>query len=609
MKPTANPLLLLLLTALALAGCSDDGADRGGSENGDGLALGAEDPDLGKSVFEPTGDVDTKGDALQGARGLSVDVAGDSMEVWAALNEWTDTDTPAAREAGIAWEADSDLDWDEKYAAWIKSMRKVDGHEYGETFELTTPWGKTLPAPAIECAETSLFLRATFASWYNLPFFVEARDAQGRRLYLGHFGFRTADGKYGRTPSFKTAYADYTDRADTWETEGWPTDEKLRNRRLGGSQDDFQPALFEGARAGAYFDEAFLNKRTGYFMIFLLSFFGSVNLADPVNTYNLAPEAIREGDTVLHRWQRRGIGHTLVVKNVEAPLEGFLEVELVSGSMPRRQPKWESPASSKYSLTAQKAGGPDVNQADDLPYAKLGGGLKRWRIAAVVGGRWTNVVNPRDEAHFVDATDTDAIGARVEKFEELLTEPSPEARRAGILERVEAAREHLRRYPASCAARIRREEAFGDLYALEAEVTGADEATTESRYRDFEDFVFAALLYEESKTCCWNSTNVAMYEIIVDKALSEVEDHTAMECRPPSVFKATDGGYDLWKDHAVALGRGDEWVDWSEDEPCAQRDVTEDIIDAEKGADFCEVGALLLGVEDEDPGLDEGDAG
>ena len=75
--------------------------------------------------------------------------------------------------------------------------------------------------------------------------------------------------------------------------------QRLRKRRLGGSQDDEQPALGEGAHAGTYFDEIFLNKRTGYFMIYLLSYFGSINLADPSNTYNVKAKSILPGDVLI----------------------------------------------------------------------------------------------------------------------------------------------------------------------------------------------------------------------------------------------------------------------------------------------------------------------
>jgi hypothetical protein len=60
--------------------------------------------------------------------------------VWSVKNQWEDTDTTAAKEAGIAWEVDSGLNWDQKYHLWVQSMERTAGHDtYYDTFTLTTP--------------------------------------------------------------------------------------------------------------------------------------------------------------------------------------------------------------------------------------------------------------------------------------------------------------------------------------------------------------------------------------------------------------------------------------------------------------------------------------
>ena len=586
----ANRLIrLACLTSLVACGDATDAPDE--VDVVDGVA--AEDPELGKALFDPAAEADAKEDSLSGRKGLPASVEGGATQVWTVRNKWTDTDTADAKKAGMAWAANSNLTWDEKYSAWIKAMVKVDSESYFETYTFVTPWGKTLPAPAVECAETLIFLRATFASWYALPFILEATDRHGKPLYLGHFGFRTEGGKYANSPDFRTAYKDYSDRADSWESEGWPTDEKLRRRKLGGSQDDYQNFLFEGARAGAYFDEIFLNKRAGYFMVYALSYFGSMNLADPKNMFNLKPRAVREGDGLLERWQRRGIGHTLVVKNVTRHAEDALEVELVSGSMPRRQGKWESASASKSYFVNEYTGGLDTD-SDGTPYAKYGGGLKRWRIPQVVDGRWRNNVPPTDAEVHIDSTDTNAIGERLATFERILREVTPDEKRDVLNAQIEDARNHLRQYPASCSARIRREEAYAKLYDLESEHFGRTRKQVDAESRTLEDYVFAELDYETSKTCCWNSTTSAMYEIAMQKAAGDVEDHSASACLAPTVFKNADGGYDAFKAYAEAIGRGGEWVAWSEDEPCAQRDVENDT-EADHGwTPWCEVGASVL---------------
>ena len=580
---------ILLVCMSSLFACSN-GDD---SQLMNELGVNAEDSELGKSLFEPAREADeAKEDSLTGKEGLPVSVDSSSTAVWEVLNQWSDVDTAAAKLAGVSWGENSGLTWDEKYSIWVDEMEVRDAESYGKTFTFKTPFGKNLPAPSLECAEVALFLRAAFASWYNLPFFIEARDSQGSRLYLGHFGFRTENGKYANSPDFKTAYKDYSDQLDWVDRNGWPRDERLRKRKLGGSQDDEQPAIGEGAHAGTYFDEVFLNKRTGYFMIYLLSYFGSVNLADPSNTFNVASRMIRPGDVLLERWQRRGIGHTLVVKAVNVPEEGFFEVELASGSMPRRQPKWESAASSKYSLTAENAGSNAIS-GEEIPFSRLGGGLKRWRTPVLQSDRWTNIVPSQDRAAYIPSNEYTRLGDRVEEFKELLVELPPERKREAILERIQSQRMHLAQYPASCAARIRREEAFAELYELEREHFYTSQAEVDETYRKLDDYVLSALVYEESKTCCWNSTTSEMYQIIMEFAQKEMADQAANQgeaCFGPTVFRAVNGDYDTWRQFAIDTGRGEQWVNWSEDELCEQRDTSNDVIDVTlKATDICEL--------------------
>ena len=591
-------LKLALFVAFCVSGCATSAPEP--VEDGY-LSVGPEDPAAGKSFFAPTeGAAEGKFDALDGTPGLPVSVDDSSTAVWDVRNRWTDTDTAEARLAGMAWAEDSGLDWNEKYAAWIASMKKIDSTTYFQTYEFITPYGKVLPAPALECAETSIFFRVAFASWYGLPFFLEAKDRNGKRLYLGHFGFRTADDRFPRSAKFKTSYVDYRDRAQTWQTQGWPQDPKLRGRKLGGSQDDGQDFLFEGAHAGAYFDEIFLNKRVGYFMIYALSYFGSMNLADSRNTYNIKARAVQPGDTLLERWKRRGIGHTLVVKSVEQFGDDVFEVDLVSGSMPRRQGKWDETASSRGYFTNPTAGGPGSNDEGDL-YAKLGGGLKRWRVPEVVDGRWANMVPASDAEVFISSRDYAALADRIDIFDKILRTVGPDEKRAVLLARIEDQRNHLRRYPASCSARIRREEAFAELYTFEAEQSQVSMDVVDARHRLFEDYVFAELTYEKSKTCCWNSTTDAMYDIVMAYNLElQAEAEAAGECRAPVVFMNREGGYGVFAEYADAIGRGDEWVAWSEDETCPQRDVQDDTEASHRHTAYCD-NAERLAAEEPEP--------
>jgi hypothetical protein len=507
-----------------------------------------------------------------------------STQVWEIRNQWEDRTTAEARKAGLAWGENSGLNWDEKYRAWVKSLRRIRGHGgWYDTFEVTTPYGKTLPAPALECAEVALFLRAAFGSWYGLPFYLEATDGRGVRTFLGHFGWRTAAGRYGSTPLFKTAYKDHTGR--NWQRDGWPSDTALKAKKLAGSQDDHQPFLGPDARFGAYADELFLNKRVGHFVIYVLDNFGSANLASGVNTYNLMVAAVSDGDVLVERWQRSGIGHTLVVKKVDR-LEGDkLAVDLVSGSMPRRQPKWEESAVSKSYFTSQYTGGPQMSQ-DGVAYSRLGGGLKRFRVTKKVNGYWQNTFMSADQASWINSTSYAAIEARLTEFEALLGNPDPNTLRDALLRGIDDKRAHLRRYPASCSARTRREELFRELYAVMGDHFGTSREETDRRYRKLEDYVFAELDYTRSKTCCWNSTTPEMAEIILDYAQAQAGGATCVE---PLVFRASGGGYTVWRDYAVATGRGALWKAWTEDEPCPQRAVAEDAVLPSEAVPYCEV--------------------
>lgn len=572
------------LTALFVFGCEAEES----SEPTEGeIAVGPEVEGLGKALFDPLAESDGKEDSIAAQKGLRTSVDSSPTAVWEVRNRWADTDTTDAKKAGMVWGENSGLTWDEKYALWVQSMEKTEVHDgWGETFIMTTPYGKTLPAPAIECAETALFLRATFASWYGLPFFVQARDRNGR-LFLGHFGFRTETGKYGSTPNFKSAYKDYTNSYS--EGDEWPSDSRLRGRKLGGSQDDFQTFLGEGARAGTYFDEIYLNKRVGYFMVYLLSYFGSVNLADPANLWNLDPKGIRAGDPLVKRYQRTGIGHVYVTKHVEH-FDGTVAAQLISGSMPRRQPKWEDVGTSQHAFTANAAGGYGEG-SDGTPYAKLGGGLKRWRTPVVIDGRWTNIVPATDREFFIDSSDADAIAGRIDTFKAILGERTPEEKRQVLLDLIENERRHLSEHPSSCSARNRREEAFEKLYDLEETEFNRRRAEVDAEFRTFEDYVFGALVYEKSKTCCWNSTTGDMFAIIMDYAQRE-QDEAGM-CMKPTVFMNRDGGYEIYRQFAEATGRGGDWVAWSADEGCPQSDVQNDT-EADHGwTPYCEIADSL----------------
>lgn len=575
MRPFATlvrPLRLALVLVFAASACVElplEGADDSGEPVG--TIAGPFTPVVGGG----------KEDSASVAA-IAAELAYYSTQVWEIRNQWEDRATVEAKQAGLAWAAGSNLNWDEKYAAWVKGLRRVrSAAGWYDTFELTAPYGKTVSAPALECAETAMFLRVVFASWYGLPFYLESIDSAGRRVFLGHFGWRTTAGRYGTSPLFKTAYKDYTGR--NLARDGWPKDAALRLRGLDGATNDEQPFIAADAHFGAYVDELFLNKRVGHFLIYLLDNYGSMHLATSTNTYNLKPEALRAGDVLVERWQRSGIGHTLVVKQVEALPDGKLAADLASGSMPRRQPKWEEAVPAKSYFTSQYTGGSAL-ASDGASYASYGGGIKRFRVTKKVAGMWQNGLMTADLPNWINSTNLTALGARPARFQSLLGSPDPTALRDALLRGIEDRRATLAHNPAACNPRMQREDLFRSLYTVLQTSFGMSRSEVDRQYRKLEDYVFAELTYSKSKTCCWNSTDANMYQIVMDYSASLQQPGS---CSEPPVFKAQGGAYAAYKAYAAQTGRAAQWKDWTEDESCPQRTSIDDVEPAHDAQAYC----------------------
>jgi hypothetical protein len=564
------------------------------------LPLACGEPELdenGKPTIGGTGYEDPlgKADALNGPLGPSTRVDDNSTQVWPVENQWADRNTAAARAAGMAWGADSGLSWEEKFSVWVDSLEKD-----GRSFKLTTPYGKTIGAPALECAEAAMFLRITFAAWHKLPFYITGHD--NGRVFFGHFGIIRTDGsRWNNMPSFKRRYDDFSHMADEVraDPDAWPRDQTLRGKKIIGRSSDFQPAI-DAEHAGAFFDEIFLNKRVGYFLALQLGFNGSIHLADSSNTFNLRPDAFEPGDFLVERFGFSGIGHTIVIKEVtdngtveiDGETYNTREVEVMSGTMPRRQPLWEGPGAAKsFYFTNGHFGGEDS--------VRFGAGLKRWRAPRVINGRWRNAVPAASADLWINSNNKTRLAARTELYEQILIERSPEERMVEIAQNIEFQREHLRTAPSSCSARIRREQAFASLYELAEEELGMSRAEVDAEHRNFEDYVFAELVYDRSKTCCWNSSNNDMYRaaMLFSECLSGLSDDPACDavetheqCADVRVFRAhaSDGdGYQTLRDFAQANGLS--FVPWSADESCPQAGVSADTLAPNQPTELCEV--------------------
>jgi hypothetical protein len=180
-----------------------------------------------------------------------------------------------------------------------------------------------------------------------------------------------------------------------------------------------------------------------------------------------------------------------------------------------------------------------------------------------------------DEAHWINSTDIARIEARPARFESLLGEVPLEQQKAELLSQIADARHHLSMYPSSCAAREQRENAFRALYDVEGRLSQKSSDEVDAEQRTLEDYVFAPLEYQQSMTCCWDSSTSAMYDIIMQQAAAQKAADDAMGvCSEPVVFQAEDGGYRRWSDYAASIGRGAEWRPYSDDEACGRHEDT-----------------------------------
>jgi hypothetical protein len=518
-----------------------------------------------------------------GRKAVPVGAGATTTEVWEVTTDWSDTTSAAAQAAGMAWPANSGLRWDEKYALWVESMSATTAQNGTKTFIFTTPYGKSLPMPALECSEVALLLRAAFASWYGLPYFAEGSSGS-TRVYLGHFGFRTAVGRVKGSPYFRT-YSDYSGRG-AGAVANWPHDPVLAARHLTAA--DGNDWLKTGAGFGAWADEAFLNKRFGYFALYLLDYFGSMNLADAVNSIQLVPQALRTGDYLLERWQRIGTGHTLVLKDLAQNSDGTYTVTVAAGGIPRKQPTWDDPVLSRDFFLRPKSGGPG-NAADGTPFAALGGGLHRFRIAEqTVDGYWRNDVAPWDQALAIPETDLVDIAARTTTFASLLEDVPPAQKLQNLLAEIATARTNLRQHPASCTNRSDRESFFAQLVALQ-QSQGISAADTDRQYRATEDYYFPELDYGKSPTCCWDSTTPAMFSII--DGYNRSREAAAAQCLTPVPFRKAN--YAVFRSYAQSIGSGADWLAWRQDETCPQAGNADDTALASAATPYCSIQADL----------------
>lgn len=545
-----------LLVALVLTACATDGAD--------------DDESLDGTTELIPGDPIGKEDSA-GVPSISVTGNYSDTQAWAVTNQWEDTATTDAKKAGMAWPANSGLNWDEKYSAWVASFEQIDSFDaWFKTVKISTPFGKSVPGPKVDCADLSILLRFSFAAWYHLPIYLVGYDGN-TPVYFGHFGVRTANGRWSQASAFGS-FADYSSQTPAQYTAKWPSDTVIRTRGI--SSGDALPFLGAGAREGAFLDEIHLNKRAARLIMFTQAYLGSHNMVDSRNTYNLVPESVKPGDVLMFARSPKVDGHTTIVTQVNHIDQGRMQIQSIYGNDPPAQPAWQDAASSRSLFTDNEGGGPTLNTpyGGTTLYSHLNGGLKRFRVAKNKGGKWFNTWMNADEASWINDTNYDKIGARIATFAALLGDPDPNVQRDQLLGVIAEKRVYLQDHPASCAARTGRETAFGQLYTLMADQFGMDRAEVDAQYRTtIEDYIFAPLDYSKSRTCCWNHTNRGMYDVIVAYAASKQTGG----CVDPTVFMMKNNSYDPFAAYASSTGKS--WASWSADEECDQIGNKDDV--------------------------------
>ena len=188
------------------------------------------------------------------------------------------------------------------------------------------------------------------------------------------------------------------------------------------------------------------------------------------------------------------------------------------GSMPRRQGVKESGESSK-----------------ELLHERVHRRRRRRRRRRLREARRRHQAVPRDEERrrlldehvdgrrrgdWINSTDYPRIAARPARFETLLGQVSPHSRRPSCSRRSPTRATTSRSTRRRAAARERRERRSKRSTASPTS-SARPRARSTSSTAQLDDYVLGELDYTKSKTCCWNSSTSAMYDIIMKKAAAD----------------------------------------------------------------------------------------
>ena len=500
-----------------------------------------------------------------------------ATQAWVVTNQWEDTDTPDARAAGIAWSANSGLTWDQKYAAWVGSLQQIPTLDNTfTTVTISTPFGKSVPGPKLDCADLAILLRMSFAAWYHLPFYLSPTTTTRRSTSVTSACARRP--ARGTSTSNWSKYADYEHRRRRSTRRTGP-----RTRRCARAASPRATTCRTSgpARARARSStRSTSNKRAARLILFTQAFLGSHNMVDSQNTYNLVPEALphRRRADVRARADRRRPHDDRHARHALAP--GSLQAEAIYGNDPPAQPAWQDPAETKSLFTDDEGGGPSLNTAYGgmTPYSHLNGGLKRLRVAKEKHGYWVNTWMDADEASWINDTDYDAIAARPARFAELLGSSDPAVERDQLLAAIAEKRAYLPRSPGVVRrARRSRERVREALHADAGQLR--HDARDGRRAVPHDDRGLRRSRRSTTRTRARAAGTRRLRDVRPHhgvRAAAAGERRRAASSRP--IFKLTANSYDPFAAFATQTGQASRGCRWTADESCAQAARPHDVV-------------------------------
>jgi hypothetical protein len=537
---------------------------------------------------------------------------------WQVKNQWTDRSTESAMKAGLAWMANSGLSWEEKYREWLRRLpinidqviQNSTQRDPLESFELVNPQGKRVKIPALYPSQLILLLRASFASFYHLPFVLIAQrnqsltDQQANAteeevlkhslVYFGHFGLK---GLYGNIEDSANFSAFFDHSAEYEKTEIWKQDLMLRQQAFALGDDVFSMLATDFNRLqedenikkipngqvvkiGEFLDDFFCNKRTAHWMLYLLRYFSIEHIQDDYHSVQIDGQNLTQGDILLIKSDRL---YGYWIKQADR-FQEQLDLRLAVSS--RQGEAILSSNDSKHlvnidlnylglqqTIESQNDYNPFNFNPYWLPTFLYAGGFKRMTFPTVHQGYWLNSIQDEEMDFSLSSQNIVQLKERTNQLNQLTQENNQVVQSTPLeqlLNQIRDIRQKIRKEPSRCELRTQREVLFESLYELLFDY-GYSRERVDEEFRLFEDFVFQ-MLENNSKTCCWH------YEALADqtetwgdsilKIAKSMMDHgeEISYCYDVPKFMTEDGHYAIWEAKAEELNLF--WPDWDSSAAC-----------------------------------------